>query len=813
MVESLSTESAQASGDNGDHAAQVTANFDGEMSAVGPRHPHPCSQRVGGSPSFDIAQCSKQQVHSFESMHDSSEMSEPAPESSFDAPPSNHSAAASSVSFSEVQMSCPTVIEIFCGSARVTASLKELGLSECFGVDHDIKKAVSTAKRLDLTLKSDQELLLHWLKSPLIVGIFIAPPCGTCSMARYIKLRDASGKPLPGPIPLRSQQFPEGIPGLEGRNRARVSAANRLYDFVSTVILQALTLKIIIVVENPRSSLFWLTRFWKVVAKHFTYTAHQACSYGGDRPKWTVLASNHKAFHSINLSCPGVSASHVHKPWGLVHTQQGTHFSTSEETAYPRDLARVIARSFAIILQEHGWKPPDVFFQPTADATLQVMRAVATSQPKAARMPPVVREHKQIVVVRGPVQLLNSIPVETMQRSKQPVFLPHGCFSKLNPLPAGSQLLRSVPLRLNGEWSDKSNEIANQESQPDCSQSGSSQSGSTLAEQAWGIPFTPEEFVQEAQLRGHPKLFTQLMPGILAEAVQVNFCESQASLVKARASWFAKWTNRAKVLATEEAELKANMPDHMSKILQPKRLVLWKEILTDLGYSDIGVIDELANGTELVGEVPPCGVFEKSFKAAEITVEGLARSSRSSRFQQFYKCRSSGDGEVDELVFAKTQEEVRLGWARGPYTLEELPEGATISRRFGLRQPGKIRLIDDLSASNVNQTVQCSESPKPHSVDFVAALKLNMLRQGVGTSIKGRSFDLKSAYKQLAISARSLIFAFVAVYNPGTKKPEIYQLLAAPFGATRSVYSFLRASPRVVVHRGQRTETDVELFL
>ena len=55
------------------------------------------------------------------------------------------------------------------------------------------------------------------------------------------------------------------------------------------------------------------------------------------------------------------------------------------------------------------------------------------------------------------------------------------------------------------------------------------------------------------------------------------------------------------------------------------------------------------------------------------------------------------------------------------------------------------------------------ESPKPHSMDFVAALLLSMLKAGVGTSIKGRSFDLKSAYKKLAISVGSLNFAYVAV--------------------------------------------------
>ena len=49
------------------------------------------------------------------------------------------------------------IIEVFCGSARVTASLKELGLVESFGVDHEVDKAIATVKKLDLTDKEDQQ--------------------------------------------------------------------------------------------------------------------------------------------------------------------------------------------------------------------------------------------------------------------------------------------------------------------------------------------------------------------------------------------------------------------------------------------------------------------------------------------------------------------------------------------------------------------------------------------------------------------------------------------------------------------------------
>ena len=123
-----------------------------------------------------------------------------------------------------------------------------------------------------------------------------------------------------------------------------------------------------------------------------------------------------------------------------------------------------------------------------------------------------------------------------------------------------------------------------------------------------------------------------------------------------------------------------------------------------------------------------------------------------------------------------------------------MPHDAVVGRRFGLKQSAKIRLIDDLSSSKINQTVQTAESPKPHSVDFIAAMLLEVLKYSKGIQLLGRSFDLKSAYKQLAIAKSSLSCAFVAVYNPRSGKAELFQLLAAPFGATRSVYSFLRVS-------------------
>ena len=595
--------------------------------------------------------------------------------------------------FSAEQLRCPVVIEIFCGSARVTASLKLLGLDACFGVDHKVKKATATAKELDLTVKQHQDILFLWLKSPLVVGVFIAPPCGTCSLARNIQLRNSAGRPIPGPRPLRSELYPEGLPNLTASENARVSAANKLYELVAKVVLFAHQHSLLVVVENPRSSLFWRTKFWKSVRKYMKYTAHQACAYGGCRPKWTVLAWNHSDFASICKTCPGESPHHSHKPWGLVTSAEGTRFSTSEETAYPKPLASAIARVFASILTKHGWTPPAEFLDEAAESSLKFMRAVATVQPKAAKIPPVVREHKAVIILKGPVRVLQKTPVQTMERLKQPWEVPSSCSSSLSTLPAGAQLLRTTPLRSKGgllHMSEDKMEDPNQ-----------------ISEQAWGIPFSPGEFMSEAVKRGHPKSFSRLVPKILMEAVSKNFGQDseQAKLASDRSKWFARWMRRALELAEAEGELKKGLSDHVRRILAPKRTILWREILEELQYPDMGVVDELLGGTSLVGKVQDCGIFEKKFKHADMTVEQLEALSQGEKRKHFHSCSSSGDEEVDRQVYQKTLEEVNLGWASGPFAFEDLPENAVLSRRFGLKQPNKIHIVDDLTGSRINNTV------------------------------------------------------------------------------------------------------------
>lgn len=190
---------------------------------------------------------------------------------------------------------------------------------------------------MDFTLVENQSLIFDWMKNHRIVAIFMAPPCGTCSLARNIPIPD---DPSP-PKPLRSLLEPDGLSALSGRDRIRVSQANILHHFCKEVMDLACRLNIACMVENPRSSLFWFTTPWCDLSfpERLTYAYHQACAYGGSRPKWTCLCANFPEVALVSLICDN---THTHLPWGVQKTNGKRVFATALEVHYPPALCDAI---------------------------------------------------------------------------------------------------------------------------------------------------------------------------------------------------------------------------------------------------------------------------------------------------------------------------------------------------------------------------------------------------------------------------------------------------------------------------------------
>eukprot|EP00438_Fugacium_kawagutii_P024097 Skav214962 [mRNA] locus=scaffold264:121937:122836:- [translate_table: standard] len=212
----------------------------------------------------------------------------------------------------------------------------------------------------------------------------------------------------------------------------------------------------------------------------------------------------------------------------------------------------------------------------------------------------------------------------------------------------------------------------------------------------------------------------------------------------------------------------------------------------------MGVLDLLSEGSTLAGEVPKSPIFKSQFKPCLTTMQQF--KSEAPKRNQFILSMtvSSGSQDIDEILIQETLEECRKGWADGPYQLDQLEPGSCISRRFPLSQHDKTRLIDDFSISAVNDSCIFHNKLDLHMIDTFGAL-VKKLFQELGVSGKpcdllAKTYDLKSAYRQVPIQQSHLKYAYFSVFNHRTGKAVIYRMLTLPFGATHSVYSFLRLS-------------------
>ena len=442
------------------------------------------------------------------------------------------------------------------------------------------------------------------------------------------------------------------------------------------------------------------------------------------------------------------------KKWDLEHAKPAAGEKLTES---PPGFAKAVASCFASAVE----------VVESQDVDIAQLRARVGVQPESSSMPPLVPEHKHVIVMQGPASCFSALPVAPMQRLQHP-WTPDEAVSPACAIPGGAQLLRR------GLVADKLGDVDN----------------SGVAEVAWGVPCKPEEFVDEALKTGHPRTLSALLPEILSEAVAKNAVTPIAEMAAERASWFGHWTSRAAELKAREAALHASMPVHRQRVLAGKKLLLWQELLEAYEYPDKGVVSLMTQGSDLEGQVPISGLFEPLFKPALMSPTQLRENAAAARAEVLASV--STPSEHDDLIAEKTELEFSKGWVSAALEPSALPQQSIVNKRFAIIQNGKPRVIDDCTASSLNCSVQKTESPKPQSTDMLASLCLSVLQAMPGTKLKGKCVDLKAAYRQVPVSEKSLDFSYVAFHNRKQARPEVRQMFALPFGASRAVCSYLR---------------------
>ena len=139
------------------------------------------------------------------------------------------------------------------------------------------------------------------------------------------------------------------------------------------------------------------------------------------------------------------------------------------------------------------------------------------------------------------------------------------------------------------------------------------------------------------------------------------------------------------------------------------------------------------------------------------------------------------DEELERGTWEETMSELEHGWIFEDTSGSLV--GEVIAKRFGLRQGEKLRVIDDCSIAGLDFSVGLSEKFQLHTIDQLAAMVSSRCGRRQHPKVYGRTYDLKSAYKQFPVASEDRDILRLAVQSPDGSGPKFFGVNALPFGA------------------------------
>eukprot|EP00438_Fugacium_kawagutii_P018856 Skav230896 [mRNA] locus=scaffold2765:199618:204679:- [translate_table: standard] len=232
----------------------------------------------------------------------------------------------------------PVFLEIFSGSGRLGRSIARA--TGWFVLLWDIMLGAD----YDLTMRSNQHMLLGWVRSGLVVGAHLGVPCNSFSRAR-----DQPG----GPPPLRSDLQPLGLDDLRPGDALKVRIGNCLLRFSVRFMQLCLTMYVMCTLENPAKSRLWIcppmVHFLRRKAVQNVVT--EFCAYGTAWRKSTRFIGVHIDLSPVGaMRCIGskrglcLFTGCPHLP--LCGQNAAGHWLTKVAEPYPLKLCRLLSRCF-----------------------------------------------------------------------------------------------------------------------------------------------------------------------------------------------------------------------------------------------------------------------------------------------------------------------------------------------------------------------------------------------------------------------------------------------------------------------------------
>ena len=207
------------------------------------------------------------------------------------------------------------------------------------------------SSRHDLLNVAAQKRIRGWLRSGLVRLVWLGTPCTTFTAMQNLRRGG----------PLRSAQYPWGVPGLPAPQRAAVDAGNIFLRFSVSVLAICKRLGIVGVMENPGGSLLWTNPIVQegLRWKHSCLYTVDYCRYGTEWRKRTRLWAVNADLEGSSRTCQGSHAacSESGKPHTvLMGRRRGVHLTKLAES-YPHRWCNAISSDLVVALRRQDLRP------------------------------------------------------------------------------------------------------------------------------------------------------------------------------------------------------------------------------------------------------------------------------------------------------------------------------------------------------------------------------------------------------------------------------------------------------------------------
>ena len=709
------------------------------------------------------------------------------------------------------------VLELFAGTARLTKCFGRKGF-KAMAFDKTNKRSEGQSViEYDLSNTDEVDSLISFISTHAeqIALIHFAPPCGTASRARGKRLRFLKDHGIKEPRPLRDDVHPDGFAHLQGSDKLRTELANLLYENTVRIAQAAIEMHVAVTIENPTNSLMWKTSpFVNLFSEHpeLTFVTFHNCAHGGARDKLTSFATNVSWFQSLELRCDG---QHTHAPWTPTIVAGQVHYPTHTEAAYPETLCqRIVSIVYDKVLELGATETETLDLQAQAPGK-SMNRVVMGALPRGKHVKPLVSIFGEYInLILAPQS--NASELEFLAK------LPRGSAVQSRHLTTWGSLwdamdkqvrkrllavkLGDLKKQLNKEKFDQETQFVDYLQffkQLGCVENSNFKlaldvsaldESSTCERVVIGVPREPIDFLERAVKAGHPRSVAINLPPDLCNVMDWNRTADAYDIYKHRIEFVKLWSHRAAELKAEDERMLERAPQHLRHLLRGKRLAVWQSMLEHYAYPDVTLVEDIVSGFAVTGWLPDSGIFPKEFRPPSMDVSTLQAISKGVNQHVKAKVLAAACSELSGQTWEETTKELSEGWM-------ELDKGggsnSAWAMRFGLQQKDKIRVIDDFSVANVNQTVGLHERLKIFGIDDIAALlaySLDAAGDEDHPQLLGKTIDLRSAYKQFGICSADRSRTRVATSDPTTQTFILLMVNALPFGATGSVAAFLRIS-------------------